>query len=465
MHIRPVMAIPLLLVGCAAQLDDDYTTARSEVSLTLSTTDAASVLALVNYPGTDLGMLDNDAGLDSRAAAAIVAHRAGPDLACPSADDDAFDDLAELDAMPYVGDVAFAKLIAYAAAHPAPADESVEGVLFRGWEAKAIVWGVNQANVTELDIGAGLDRRAAANLVAGAPFASVTAMGPVSYVGTSALEALRARALLWWAGMTSAPAPAQPIKVDGVAFDLRTTRVAVEIANAATHADLVAHGVWSTGASAIAGGRPYADLAQVGAVSGVGTATMRALHDYAASGTWRNPEECYGPNLQTRPDADMADFNRLLEIATTGDWPYAETIALQADLCVSMGDAGGRDSIFEHMVLTPQIHWGYGRGVYPEGEDFFRGAARFVNRMDTARVAILERVLDGRFVPATPEEQLLFDRLDELHAAITAGPRNDPNRFYETLLEIEASECSQDAAVLIDPVDNRIWVIHRNPRC
>ncbi len=40
--------------------------------------------------------------------------------------DDLVDDLAELDAIAYVGDTAFQRLTAYAAAHPAPAAESEE---------------------------------------------------------------------------------------------------------------------------------------------------------------------------------------------------------------------------------------------------------------------------------------------------------------------------------------------------
>ena len=62
------------------------------------------------------------------AAQAIVAARDGHDGVSPSADDAPFADItADRRAVPYVGDAAFAKLQAYATAHPAPKGETVEG--------------------------------------------------------------------------------------------------------------------------------------------------------------------------------------------------------------------------------------------------------------------------------------------------------------------------------------------------
>lgn len=194
----------VLATACVQDVTDD---AESTSAVSLSPADTARVLDLVNYPGTDVATLDVAAGLDSRAAKGIIAHRNGADGVSPSADDAPFADLATLDAVPYVGDVAFAKLASYAAAHPAPASASVEGVLFHGWEAEAVVWGVNHASVYELDVTAALDSRAANNLVAKAPFANVAAMGPVSYVGPSALTALRAHALVWWQAMHAVAPP------------------------------------------------------------------------------------------------------------------------------------------------------------------------------------------------------------------------------------------------------------------
>lgn len=104
---RPALVIPLaILCGACADAappddrDDTFTTA----SAGLTSPEVAGVLALANT--ATLEVLDLDAGLDARAARNIVAHRDGPD--------GLFDDLAELDAVPYVGPVALDKLLAHA---------------------------------------------------------------------------------------------------------------------------------------------------------------------------------------------------------------------------------------------------------------------------------------------------------------------------------------------------------------
>ncbi len=296
MRTHALLLLSFAAAGCA--FDADPEAAPSQVAITMSSADAARVLDLVNYPGATQAVLDDDAGLDARAAANIALHRAGADGVFPSADDDAFDDLAELDAVPYVGDTAFEKLRAYAALHPAPAAESVEGVLFRGWESEIVTWGVNTVDFEVLD--GMLDARAAQSLLDGRPYASVTEMGPRAYVGGSALDRLRREAAAWWSARSGAPSLAGTF--DGVAFDEETARVALEIANDATRDEMVANGVYASGASAIVGNRPYADLASVAAVGGVGTSTMQGLHDYAASGAWSaEPSEPTEPSEPSEP--------------------------------------------------------------------------------------------------------------------------------------------------------------------
>lgn len=281
-NIQTFLPIFVLLSACAmGESIDDGTDEPSSIAISLPSGDAARVLDLVNYPGTDAATLDTLAKLDTRAAAHIIAYRNGGDGITPSADDQRFDDVAELDAIPYVGDVAFEKLVAYSATNPAPAAESVESVYFQGWEAEAVIWGVNQATAAELD--AVIDARAANTLATHADFTTVSEMGPVTYVGPVVLEQLRAYAPAWWARMRGEDLGGS---YDGVAFDDMTAYTALEIANYATVDQLVAHGMWRTGAQKIVAAGPYATLAQVAAVDGVGTATMRALHDYAASGTW-----------------------------------------------------------------------------------------------------------------------------------------------------------------------------------
>ena len=77
----------------------------------------AATLALVNDPATTFERLDIDVALDRRAAANIIAHRAGADAMAGTADDQLFASIAELDAISYVGPSALNDLAAYALAH------------------------------------------------------------------------------------------------------------------------------------------------------------------------------------------------------------------------------------------------------------------------------------------------------------------------------------------------------------
>jgi hypothetical protein len=193
----PVLAFAALaLVAAACDPGLDAGDVSADQAAKLSAEDVARILDLVNDPATDLALLDGAIGLDARAAKSIAGYRAGADGVMPSADDRYFDSFQALDSLPSVGDAAIAKLGAYALAHPAPKGEVVEGVSFRGWEAQAVVWGVNHDRQASLD--ALLDARAAAGLVARRPFATVSAMGPVPYVGAAALVRLRANAAVWW---------------------------------------------------------------------------------------------------------------------------------------------------------------------------------------------------------------------------------------------------------------------------
>src|SRR5690606_2888817 len=107
------------------------------------------------------------------------------------------------------------------------------------------------------------------------------------YVSTGVLDTLRSNALVWWRAREANGGGSTPTSLagtfDGVTFDEPTAAVALDIANTHTREQMVAGGVYSNGASAIVGNRPYTNLAQVAAVGGVGTATMQGLADYARS--------------------------------------------------------------------------------------------------------------------------------------------------------------------------------------
>lgn len=105
------------LAACGAELDiEDSADAsfgggKADSAVADGTPEARGVLALVNDPAVDLAVLDHDAGLSARAAKNIIDHR---DRGPGAADDDRFDTLAELDAVPYIGPAALAALVDYA---------------------------------------------------------------------------------------------------------------------------------------------------------------------------------------------------------------------------------------------------------------------------------------------------------------------------------------------------------------
>jgi hypothetical protein len=92
--------------------------------------EAAAVLRVANE--CDLATLDdtNGVGLAHNAALNIAAHKLGGDGQAGTADDAPFETLADLDAVPYVGPIAFGKLLAYAKKLGAVTSTTVPATLF-----------------------------------------------------------------------------------------------------------------------------------------------------------------------------------------------------------------------------------------------------------------------------------------------------------------------------------------------
>jgi len=171
---RTILLAPFLLAACAAS----PAIGADQGDLAEGSPDAIGVLELVNSAATTEPVLDVDVGLDSRAAKNIVAARP-------------FATIAALDAVPYVGPSALAKLQAYVEAHGLVPDQTVEGVPLSDAQAAAIVAVANEATQSQLDVDAALDSRAAAAIVAARPFADISAVAAAKYVGKAAIEHLR----------------------------------------------------------------------------------------------------------------------------------------------------------------------------------------------------------------------------------------------------------------------------------
>ncbi len=285
------------LSACATEVGPEESSdlEGSAQPITMPQHEIDQVVHFLNSTTTTQDVLDIEVGLDRRAAENLTFHRNGLDGAYPSTDDNPYDNLEEVDRVAFVGNSALLKLRNFAVANPPAQAEIVEGVQFSSEQSAAVVWGVNNASLYELDITLGLTSSAAYSLVENAPYSSVTEMGAVIHVGPSALASLRNEAARWGAEMAQ-PVASQAGRYDGVDFDEQTAEIALSIANNAPELQLTQQGnLWSGGAQTIVENRPYATLRAVSDTYGVGRTTMRQLRDYAKSGqfgsTWDSPEQ------------------------------------------------------------------------------------------------------------------------------------------------------------------------------
>lgn len=177
------------------ELGDDKADGFSAEALVDGTPGAVGILALINDAGTDHAFLDDVIGLDRRAADHIVAHR---DARSPF--DDPFDSMAELTALPYVGNAALEALYDYAWAEGwTPRGHEVlasfDGVTLTVHQAERVLAVVGSLSIAELETEVGLDRNAATLVAAARPLRSCSELAAVAGVDGGELSALRD-----WAG-------------------------------------------------------------------------------------------------------------------------------------------------------------------------------------------------------------------------------------------------------------------------
>ncbi len=83
--------------------NDGFPSGKADGGIDEGSPEARGVLALVNDPSLTAAKLKTAAGITTRVSNNIVKHRNGADTNVGTADDDLYDTLAELDAIPYVG--------------------------------------------------------------------------------------------------------------------------------------------------------------------------------------------------------------------------------------------------------------------------------------------------------------------------------------------------------------------------
>lgn len=93
---------------------DGFPDGKADGGLEDGSPEALGVLALVNDGALSADDLRGGAGITRRVATNIVRHRDGADGVAGTADDDRFDTLAELDAVPFVGPATLAALLEHA---------------------------------------------------------------------------------------------------------------------------------------------------------------------------------------------------------------------------------------------------------------------------------------------------------------------------------------------------------------
>jgi hypothetical protein len=284
-----------------------------DVDLDQSTLQTDLILQFLNGPDATEAVLDNDVGLDSRAANGIVAHVRGPDGVLGTADDNPLGDIAELDAVAYVGSAAITAIDKYVVAKygmtpaptptptpaPAPAGQTVtmKGVTFTEAERACVIDLVNNKWGDVLTLG--LSKLAIQNLLARRPFATIDDIAATPYVGTASLTALRN-----WADAhplpDPGPGPAIPAgggckggTFDTVFFTPGEECLALSFLNGARYSEMnkipdkpryVAYCGTGTAGCAFRATK-WTSLAQYSDTTGVGTTAMTALRD-SVRPTW-----------------------------------------------------------------------------------------------------------------------------------------------------------------------------------
>jgi DNA uptake protein ComE-like DNA-binding protein len=384
-------ASALAVTLCSSGCSDGSSSSSSQTDrgvLGMTEHEETAVLDFVNDPATTVDELDDDVGLDSRAAGNIVIHRNGFDEVYPSGDDNPFDTIAELDGVPYVGPTALEKLRQYVA-NQGTGSESVEGVEFSADQAAAVVWGVNQATVEELDVDVALTSTAADNLIDNRPYTSVGEMGSVPYVGPSALAKLRDYAAVWAAQMPQGMAGTY----DGVDFSDAEAATALEVANAANADQLADAGITTAPRNVLLDNRPWATLATVADFSGIGPSTMQRLKDMVA--TWTGP-------VQQATVVSVAQLVAEAETHGTSSQYYDQLVTVGRAIITSEPDtySSGAASMF---VADPQAGTVQALQIYVDTD--FGESRSFLSWFDDIAVT-------GRFTLYNSTWEILIDESD-----------------------------------------------------
>jgi len=185
-----------LASGCALGMSDEESGQESRATVVEGSPEALGVLAFLSDPSTTFSTLDDDVGLDRRAASALTCHRKGPDGVDGTADDDPFESIEEVDAVPYVGPSALDKLVAFAGEHGWIRNDDdllgvFDGIPFTIAQGRRALAAANRLSAEALRERVGLDSRAVGSITAARPLGTVDELADCYYVGQSMLGRIK----------------------------------------------------------------------------------------------------------------------------------------------------------------------------------------------------------------------------------------------------------------------------------
>ncbi len=189
--------VSLLACGTDVSVTKDPDAVSAQERLGLTDAEVARILDFLNDCGTTLPLLDDDVGLDSDAADALVSHRDGADGACGTSDDALYVTLDDVDAVPQVGDQTILAILQWLVDGEVDPGGTWEGVSFTEEEQRVVLEIANQASEEVLDVDVALDADAAANIVEARPIPDMDELAAVPEVGASTLEKLKAFVPSW----------------------------------------------------------------------------------------------------------------------------------------------------------------------------------------------------------------------------------------------------------------------------
>jgi hypothetical protein len=200
-------------------------------------------------------------------------------------------------------------------------------------------------------------------------------------------------------------------------------------------------GVWGTHDD-----DPFRTIEDVDDVYYVGDSALTKIRDYARAYGWmtnaKDPAQC---TLEAMRDDTVWEFDRLLELLTTMETPWADVVALKAHGC---------DPTTTRLTLLADVIDGPGLATAGATTDF-------VDAVDESMAVIMERTEAGDWDQQDNEAIDYYWRQLEIRDAMVA-PIESAAGVTSVWLEAADANCASVAAIADD---GRVWLLRINDGC